>query len=68
VLGNLWEVTDRDIDMFGLDIFQNWINGDDEQRSVSLACLVQKARSACKMRWLNGSAPVVYGLPITLRR
>lgn len=57
VLGNLWDVTDRDIDRFTDALFQSWAGGE------SLGRAVLHARNACKMFHLVGAAPVLYGLP-----
>lgn len=65
VVGNLWDVTDRDIDRFSLSLLDDIINiksGD----VVSLLAAVAKAREACKLSYLVGAAPVVYGLPVSL--
>ncbi|XP_076437018.1 uncharacterized protein LOC143276416 [Babylonia areolata] len=68
VLGNLWDVTDRDIDTFAKEIFNLWQRGDHRrERHISLASLVQQARSVCRMKLLNGGAPVLYGLPVPLQ-
>ena len=68
VVGNLWEVTDKDIDLFGLGLLGLWLEGEGAVGQVSLPHLVQQARQVCRMKWLNGSAPVVYGLPVMLNR
>ncbi|KAL8612966.1 hypothetical protein ACOMHN_001049 [Nucella lapillus] len=68
VLGNLWDVTDRDIDTFGMEIFNQWLKGDDSDPKPSLASLVQQSRSVCRMPLMNGGAPVLYGLPVPLLR
>ena len=70
MLGNLWDITDRDIDLFCLEILRLWLDEQGEQPSqpASLAALVQSARSVMRVRWLNGCAPVLYGLPVALRR
>jgi separase len=69
VVGNLWDVTDRDIDRYCLtlmeDFFQSQTDTNNCQTSPSLAKCVAKARRACKLRFIVGSAPVCYGLPVT---
>lgn len=37
------------------------------ERAISLAAAVGKSRDACYLRYLNGAAPVVYGIPVFLR-
>jgi separase len=38
------------------------------RREVDLGESVAKARDACLLRYLNGAAPVVYGIPVYLDR
>ncbi|OQR97373.1 separin, partial [Thraustotheca clavata] len=59
VLGMLWDVTDRDIDRLSLKLLQNWFEED-----MTLASALQRSRSECKLRSLNGLAAVCYGLPL----
>lgn len=58
VIGNLWDVTDKDIDRFTLEMLRMVVEGE----SVELA--MARARQACKLKWLIGAAPVMYGVPI----
>ncbi|CCC70178.1 hypothetical protein NCAS_0E01080 [Naumovozyma castellii] len=67
VLGNLWDVTDKDIDKFSQSVFEKigLVMGEDEiihKRSISRA--VNESRQLCHLKFLNGAAPVVYGLPL----
>lgn len=39
---------------------------NDENRKQSLVEAVAKSRDACYLRYLNGAAPVVYGVPVYL--
>ena len=68
VVGNLWDVTDRDIDRYCLTLVEDFLlpsqNGSDTVPSHSLAKCVAKARRACKLRYIVGSSPVCYGVPI----
>ena len=57
-IGNLWDVTDRDIDLFTERMLRSLFEG-----GLSTAQSVASARSACKYRFLTGGAPVCYGLP-----
>lgn len=73
-LGNLWDVTDKDIDKFSESMLKKikfFHNGNDvmhndssfeEETSVCLA--VSYSRDVCHLKYLNGAAPVVYGLPV----
>lgn len=60
VVGNLWDVTDRDIDRYCLTLLEDFVKGQEG----SLAKCVAEARRACKLRYIVGSAPVCYGLPV----
>jgi separase len=95
VVGTLWDVTDRDIDRFALEVMADWglIESDElpdakpkpgkkkaekdsrpqkgrcitQQRgAVSLDEAVAHARDACLLKYLNGAAPVMYGVPVFL--
>ncbi|CAR27262.1 hypothetical protein ZYGR_0I05360 [Zygosaccharomyces rouxii] len=67
VLGNLWDVTDKDIDKFSEAVFDK-INFFEEQNNSSdgrnLSLAVSSSRDVCHLKYLNGAAPVVYGLPM----
>lgn len=39
----------------------------DDDHEVSLDQAVAQSRDACRLRYLNGAAPVVYGVPVFLR-
>jgi separase len=60
-VGNLWDVTDGDIDRFSESLLKNW-TGDK-----SLLHVISEARKACKMRYLVGASPVYYGVPVFLK-
>lgn len=68
VLGNLWDVTDKDIDKFSEELFEKMgfcCNADDSNDNrLSVSHAVSKSRGVCHLRYLNGAAPVIYGLPI----
>jgi tetratricopeptide (TPR) repeat protein len=61
VIGNLWDVTDRDIDRLAMDLLSSFWATDNRR---SLAACLAAARSSCKMKFINGYAPVYYGLPV----
>ena len=65
MVANLWDVTDRDIDKFLEHLLKTWLTSED---GTSLSRVVQESRQACKMKNLVGCAPVVYGLPVFIRR
>ncbi|KAF7984668.1 hypothetical protein HWV62_12932 [Athelia sp. TMB] len=74
LVANLWDVTDRDIDKFSQAVFDK-INlsaegvrqgrGQDGAE-FSLVAAVAQARASCKLKYLTGAAPVVYGIPFYL--
>lgn len=96
VVGTLWDVTDRDIDRFALELMAGWglieaagvPEGTQETKAgkrraekekiskgpchpqqrgmVSLDEAVAQARDGCLLRYLNGAAPVMYGIPVFL--
>lgn len=63
VLGNLWDVTDRDIDRFTKALLESWMSAG---RGAPLLDYMGPARQATHLKYLIGAAPVVYGLPIHL--
>ena len=91
VVANLWDVTDRDIDRFCIQLLQFAFSrqGDNEIEKTqnsntvsedthvfdsdaqpgedSLAHHVARARDACKLRFIVGSAPVCYGVPVRIK-
>ncbi|KAI9617152.1 hypothetical protein KEM48_004941 [Puccinia striiformis f. sp. tritici PST-130] len=74
LLANLWDVTDKDIDKLALDLFKKTglhsCNDDRLQTenpsssSKTLTGALALARSSCQLKYLNGAAPVVYGIPV----
>ncbi|KAJ1869152.1 separin protein [Coemansia sp. RSA 990] len=86
LVGNLWDVGDKDIDRFAARLLQAWgltrfspapidvaldTKNSPQQptcpdKPVSLAEAVCWARRACRMTYLTGAAPVVYGIPVYL--
>lgn len=78
ILGNLWDVTDKDIDIFTISLLQKWglindstnnnsnNNNNHGMKKLDLTNSVVQSRGKCTLKYLNGSAPVVYGLPMYL--
>jgi separase len=62
VVSNLWDVTDVDIDKFAMEVLESW-GGEN-----SLTKSVKNARDKCKLRYLNGCAPVCYGIPVFVEK
>ena len=77
-MANIWDVTDRDIDKFAQSVFDRMHMtmpdvGRWDQRSggsgggvESVVTAVAKSRDSCKLKYLTGAAPVVYGIPFYL--
>lgn len=63
VVANLWDVTDKDIDSFTMELLQSWGLLHNEE-SMNLSDAVKESRNVCVLKYLNGAAPVVYGLPL----
>ncbi|KAF7338167.1 Cysteine peptidase C50 [Mycena venus] len=74
LVANLWDVTDRDIDIFSQSVFDkltltaDGVRGWDATREgkTSLVTAVAQSRTSCKLKYLTGAAPVVYGIPFYL--
>ena len=58
LLANLWDVTDKDIDRFSMELFQKIEKGE------TIGSAIFKAKNACKLKYLIGAAPIWYGVPI----
>ncbi|KAL2824028.1 peptidase family C50-domain-containing protein [Aspergillus cavernicola] len=68
LVATLWDVTDKDIDRFAKATFEHWGllgcgEGIGEDDAVALDAAVSQSRQACVLKYLNGAAPVVYGVP-----
>uniref|UniRef100_A0A452HG59 separase n=1 Tax=Gopherus agassizii TaxID=38772 RepID=A0A452HG59_9SAUR len=64
VLGNLWDVTDRDIDRYMEALLQSWLKAGS---GAPLLQHVAQSRQAPKLKYLIGAAPIAYGLPVFLQ-
>ncbi|BGO99409.1 separin protein [Rhodotorula toruloides] len=70
LVANLWDVTDKDIDKFAFSVFRKTGIAEPETASpppsppLSLTAAVAQSRDVCNLRYLNGAAPVVYGIPV----
>lgn len=60
-MGNLWDITDGEIDRFTRALIELWLSAEP---GTKLYSAMQQAREACRLRYLTGSAPVMYGLPM----
>lgn len=66
VVGNLWDVSDGDIDRLTASLLEKWLGiGQESSPSTrpSLADAVASAKSACRLPYLTGAACVVMGIP-----
>uniref|UniRef100_A0A2K5QEB6 separase n=1 Tax=Cebus imitator TaxID=2715852 RepID=A0A2K5QEB6_CEBIM len=63
-LGNLWDVTDRDIDRYTEALLQGWLGAGP---GAPLLYYVNQARQAPRLKYLIGAAPIAYGLRVSLR-
>ncbi|GAA5874618.1 hypothetical protein JCM3774_004663 [Rhodotorula dairenensis] len=70
LVANLWDVTDKDIDKFAWSVLRRTGIAPPEAPTsatpspVSLTTAVGQSRDVCNLRYLNGAAPVVYGIPV----
>ncbi|GAA5958016.1 hypothetical protein JCM21900_004746 [Sporobolomyces salmonicolor] len=70
LVANLWDVTDKDIDKFAQSVFdKTGLSSSSASTSTShspasLTSAVATSREVCNLRFLNGAAPVVYGVPV----
>lgn len=62
VVANLWDVTDRDIDRFSISLLERFFRSNQS----NIANCVATSRNACKLKYIVGAAPVVYGVPIAI--
>ena len=73
VVANLWDVTDKDIDRFSKKMMFTWGLLDIEKQShvsqgPSLTEAVADSRDSCILKYLVGAAPIVYGIPMYLKK
>ncbi|XP_040281733.1 separin [Bufo bufo] len=64
VVGNLWDVTDREIDRYTVAFLQGWLKAGP---GASLLKYLSESRQAPKLKYIIGAAPVAYGLPVALQ-
>ncbi|XP_078393902.1 separin, partial [Cetorhinus maximus] len=63
-LGNLWDVTDKDIDRYMEQLLRSWLEAGP---NAPILDYVSRARQAPKLKYLIGASPVVYGLSVSLQ-
>ncbi|XP_061470711.1 separin isoform X2 [Rhineura floridana] len=64
VLGNLWDVTDRDIDRYMEALLKNWLKAGS---GAPLLQYIIQSRQAPRLKYMIGAAPIAYGLPVSLQ-
>ncbi|KAG0140745.1 hypothetical protein CROQUDRAFT_99682 [Cronartium quercuum f. sp. fusiforme G11] len=70
LVANLWDVTDKDIDRLAMDLFKRtglYPSDEPGHQPVSITQGLAESRSICQLRYLNGAAPVVYGIPVAFK-
>lgn len=67
VVTNLWDITDKDIDTFSLSVFDKWGIWPERQNGQNISQAVSSSRDTCTLKYLNGAAPILHGLPLHLR-
>ena len=75
LVANLWDVTDKDIDKFSETVFSKLgldtlppATDQVRDEEITLAGAIATSREVCNLRYLNGAAPVVYGIPVRFTR
>ncbi|KAF9070318.1 peptidase family C50-domain-containing protein [Rhodocollybia butyracea] len=73
LVANLWDVTDKDIDTFSQSVFDKLNMTADsikhppsDHTPMSVVQAVAESRKSCKLKYLTGAAPIVYGIPFYL--
>jgi len=64
IVANLWDVTDKDIDRFSESLLKQWLQPNAQ---LSLPQVLSQSRQACKLKYLIGASPVLYGLPAYIK-
>lgn len=62
LVANMWDVTDKDIDKFSVKLLE-LMGLVGERQPLDIGKAVAEARKECMLRYLNGAAPLIYGLP-----
>ena len=75
LVASLWDVTDKDLDKFTQSVFDKlrltpkrvkaW-KAEDTEGCASVVTAVAESREVCKLPYMTGAAPVVYGIPFYL--
>ncbi|KAJ8658660.1 hypothetical protein O0I10_005700 [Lichtheimia ornata] len=70
VVANLWDVTDKSIDKLSRTMMENWglLHKSSTHNSMTITEAVAKSRNSCRLPYLIGAAPIVYGIPVHVHR
>lgn len=69
LVANMWDVTDKDIDKFSAGMLERWGSfppSNPGMKTMSISEAVMSSRDECNLKFLNGAAPIVFGLPLSL--
>ncbi|KAI0029237.1 peptidase family C50-domain-containing protein [Vararia minispora EC-137] len=76
LIANLWDVTDRDIDKLSQAVFDELAltpehvksarSSDHRRSQTSVVTALARSREVCKLKYLTGASPVIYGIPFYL--
>lgn len=70
LVANMWDVTDKDIDKFSSGMLERWgafpPSNPGMNTHMSISEAIQTSRDECNLKYLNGAAPIIYGLPLSL--
>lgn len=72
IMANMWDVTDADIDRLSTHLLQELLPSfaksiSTQQRPLCLNASLTAARRTCRLKYLNGAATVLYGVPLLAR-
>lgn len=71
LMANMWDVTDKDIDIFSTSMLERWgvlPPRNPGMKELAVGEAMTKSRDDCNLKYLNGAAPVVYGIPLILHK
>lgn len=68
VVANLWDVTDGEINRFLTSLLEKMKRNEKSDDQFILESAVLQCRNACKLKYLTGAAPVVYGFPTLVHK
>jgi hypothetical protein len=68
VVGNQWDVTDKDIDRLSISCMEDYFgfpkaSESCHKKNPNLSTCLVNSRKVCKLPFAVGSSPIVYGIP-----